>query len=300
MIRIDGLCKKLGGKTVLDSLSSHVKKGSIYGLIGSNGAGKSTLLNIISGVYKADAGEVLVDGESVYENITAKNKIAYVSDDPFYFNASSMKEMAEFLNAAYPSFSMEKFYEIAKSFPLDIKARLGTFSKGMKRQAAIVLALSQSPDLLLCDECFDGLDPVIKQLVKRILINEVAERDMTVIISSHSLRELENLCDVVGILHNNTIITEKSMDEIKERLHKIQLAIKPMISEDELPEGLETVKCEIRGNMMELVVRGELSVIEEKLNALNPLVMDCIPLSLEDVFIYEMEASGYDFSKMLI
>lgn len=300
MIRIDGLCKKLGGKTVLDSLSSHVKKGSIYGLIGSNGAGKSTLLNIISGVYRADAGEVLVDGESVYENITVKNKIAYVSDDPFYFNASSMKEMAEFLNAAYPSFSMEKFYEIAKSFPLDIKARLGTFSKGMKRQAAIVLALSQSPDLLLCDECFDGLDPVIKQLVKRILINEVAERDMTVIISSHSLRELENLCDVVGILHNNTIITEKSMDEIKERLHKIQLAIRPMISEDELPEGLETVKCEIRGNMMELVVRGELSVIEEKLNILNPLVMDCIPLSLEDVFIYEMEASGYDFSKMLI
>ena len=300
MIKINGLCKKLGGKSVLENLSANVKKGSIYGLIGSNGAGKSTLLNIISGVYKKDSGEVLVCDEPIYENVDVKNRIAYVSDDPYYFNSYSMKEMAEFLNAAYPSFSMEKFYEIAKNFPLDIKGRIGAFSKGMKRQAAIVLALSQSPDVLLCDECFDGLDPVIKQLVKRLFINEVTEHGMTVVISSHSLRELENLCDSVGILHNNTIIIEKSMDEIKDRLHKVQLAIKPMISEDELPEDLETVKCEIRGNMMELVVRGELSEVEEKLQSLNPLVMDIIPLSLEDIFIYEMEASGYDFSKLLI
>ena len=300
MIKLNGLCKRLGGKTVLEDVFSHIEKGSIYGLIGSNGAGKSTLLNLISGVYKADSGDVLVDGEAVYENIAVKNRIAYVSDDPYYFNSCSMKEMAEFLNAAYPSFSMEKFYEVAKSFPLNIKDRIGTFSKGMKRQAAIVLALSQSPDLLLCDECFDGLDPVIKQLVKRILISEVAERGMTVVISSHSLRELENLCDVVGILHNNSIIVEKSMDEIKERLHKIQLAFKPMIEESELPKGLEIVKCETRGNMMELVVRGGISEINEKLSTLNPLIYDTIELTLEDVFIYEMEASGYDFSKLLV
>ena len=211
-----------------------------------------------------------------------------------------MKEMAEYLNITYPSFSMAKFYEIAEKFPLDIKARISSFSKGMKRQASVVFALSQNPDILLCDECFDGLDPVIRQLVKRLFIKEVSDRGMTVIISSHSLREMENLCDVIGILHNNRIILEKSIDDVKNRVHKIQLAFKPMISEDKLPCELDIIKCDIKGNMMELVARGEADFILDKLNSLNPIISEEIPVSLEDVFIYEMEVSGYDFAKILV
>ena len=300
MIEIRELCKALGGKPVLSSVSSEIKSGSIYGLIGSNGAGKSTLLNLIDGIYKPDSGSVRVFGEDVYENIDVKGRIAYIADDPFYFNSYSMKEMADFYTTAYPSFSKEKFIEIAEHFPLNIKDRISSFSKGMKRQAAIIFALAQSPDILLCDECFDGLDPVIRQLVKRIIIREVSQRNMTVIISSHSLRELENLCDVIGILHDNRIIVEKSMEDIKERLHKFQLAFKPMIDENQLPQCLDILKSEIRGNIIELVVRGERDSIIAKLETLNPVISDKIELTLEDIFIYEMEASGYDFSKLLV
>ncbi len=300
MIEISSLCKKLGNKTVLCNVESRIQPGSIYGLIGSNGAGKSTLLNLIDGVYKPDLGVVKVFGRDVYENIEAKNRIAYIADDPFYFNSYTMNEMAGYLDAAYPSFSMDKFNELIQLFPLNPKDRINTFSKGMKRQAAIVFALSQSPDILLCDECFDGLDPVIRQLVKKLFINEVTERNMTVVISSHSLRELENLCDVVGILHDNRIIMEKSLDDIKNRLHKFQLAFKPMIDLEMLPEDIEIIKTEVRGNIIELVARGESEEISDKLSRLNPVISESMELTLEDIFIYEMEASGYDFSKLLV
>lgn len=300
MIEIKNLCKTLSGKKVIENANSTICPGSIYGLIGSNGAGKSTLLNLISGVYKAEAGGVYVDGENVYENISVKNRIAYIADDLFYFNSYNMKEMAEYLRLAYPSFSMTRFYQLADKFPLDIKARISTFSKGMKRQAAVIFALSQNPDILLCDECFDGLDPVIRQLVKRLIIKEVAERNMTVIISSHSLREMENLCDIIGILHNNRIILEKSIDDIKDRVHKIQLAFKPMIPEENIPSDIDIIKCETRGHIMELVARGEVSEILSKLEALNPIIAEEMAITLEDIFIYEMEVSGYDFAKILV
>ncbi len=299
MIKIDKLSKKLGGYQVLKDVASEIPTGSIYGLIGSNGAGKSTLLNLIDGIYRSDTGSITIDGKSVYEDTELKNKIAYIPDDPYYFNSYSMLEMADYLNTAYPSFSKEKFKTVAENFPLDIKARISTFSKGMKRQAAIVFALSQNPDILLCDECFDGLDPVVKQLVKKLIINEVTERNMTVIISSHNLREMESLCDIIGILHNNTIIVEKRMEDIKERLHKFQLAFKPMIDTREL-SGLDLLNVEIRGSILELVARGKREEIISELSKLNPILTDEIELSLEDIFIYEMEATGYDFSKILM
>ncbi len=299
MIEIKNVTKSFDGQIVLDNVCSKISDGSIYGLIGSNGAGKSTLLNIMDGIYRTDGGGVYVNGAPVYENTVLKNKIAYISDEPYFYNSYTIDEMAQFLSVAYPSFTMEKYREIISSFPLDPKKKMNTFSKGMKRQAAIALALSQNPDILLCDECFDGLDPVVKQLVKRIIISEVESRGMTVVISSHNLPEMENLCDTIGILHNNTILVEKSLDSIKSGIHKFQLAFKPMIDVS-LLSGLDILSVNTDGYLMELVVRGEKDTAEKFISDLNPVIMQTKELTLEDIFIYEMEATGYDFSKILL
>ncbi|MBE7037609.1 MAG: ABC transporter ATP-binding protein [Ruminococcaceae bacterium] len=298
-LKIENLTKKFDDYTVLDSISSSIEKGSIYGLIGTNGAGKSTLLNCISGIYFNDNGFIFTNGEKIEDNVNIKDDISYISDEPYFFNSFSMKDMAKYLNKVYPSFSMDKFYEISNLFPLDITKKINTFSKGMKRQAAIVFALSKNPKLLLCDESFDGLDPVIRQLVKRIIIKEVTERSMTVIVSSHNLAELENFCDVIGIIHQNKIIIEKKIDDIKENIHKIQLAFKPMIDVSEIKD-VDIVKYTTRSSVMEIVARGKLDDIIPKIEKLNPILIDPIDISLEDIFIYEMEVTGYDASKVLI
>lgn len=299
MIAIENLTKTFDGNIILDHITSNIKKGSIYGLIGTNGAGKSTLLNLISGIYFPDGGKVFIADEDLSENVALKDKISYISDEPFFFNSYTMTDMAKYYEKAYPSFSMEKFIEISSYFPLDVNKKLNTFSKGMKRQSAIIMALSRNPEILLCDESFDGLDPVIRQLVKRIIIKEVTERGMTVIVSSHNLNELENFCDVIGILHENKIIIEKNLDDIKENIHKIQVAFKPMIDVSCL-KGIDIVKSTVRKSIMEIVARGRLDDILRKIEEKNPILTDVIDISLEDIFIYEMEVTGYDASKILI
>lgn len=300
MIEVTNLTKKLDDYVVLDCLDLKVKKGSIYGLIGSNGAGKSTLLNILSGVYKADSGNVKINGREVFENKILKGKTAYITDDPYYFNSSTVDEMAKFLNTVYESFDLNKYAEISKMFPIDTKKKINTFSKGMRRQVSIILALAQNPEILLCDESFDGLDPVIRQMVKKLFVSEVAEREMTIIISSHNLREMENLCDTVGVLHDNKIVIEKSISDIKDSIHRYQVAYKPMIDIVLLEEKLDVVTKNIRGNILEIVVRGNSEEITGVFESFNPLLIDKMELSLEDIFICEMEVSGYDFSKILL
>jgi ABC-2 type transport system ATP-binding protein len=299
MIEALNLCKKFDGTTVLDNLNCHVARGSVYGLIGSNGAGKSTLLNILSGVYKPDGGSAKILDAEIFENTCVKSKTAYIGDDPFFYNSATTEEMAKVLCNAYKDFTMERFYEVAALFPIDIKKRINTFSKGMRRQVAIILALAQNPEILLCDESFDGLDPVIRQLVKRIIVSEVEKNQLTVLISSHNLREMENLCDTIGVLHDNKIIIERSIDNIKSSLHKLQLAFKPMIETSEI-KGIEVLSVNTRGNIMELVARGDIDEITASLQNLNPIIIDKLDLSLEDIFIYEMEVKGYDFSKILL
>lgn len=298
MIEINNVTKTFDSNIVLTSLSSHIKKGCIYGLIGTNGAGKSTLLNIIDGVYVADSGCVKINGENVYENTKIKEKIAYISDEPYFFNSFSMEEMAKYLSNTNPSFTMEKFNEISKLFPLDVRKKISTFSKGMKRQAAIVMELSKNPEIILCDESFDGLDPVVRQLVKRIIINEVAERGMTVVVSSHNLRELENFCDVIGILHDNRIVCEQSLDELKENFVKVQVAFEKGTDTAFLDEFNIISKNE-RSQITELVVRGNKEDVVSKLEEYNPVLIDVLDLTLEDIFIYEMEDKGYDFTKLI-
>ncbi len=300
MIKVEGLKKRYDSEYVLDDLSMNVKKGSIYGLIGSNGAGKSTLLNVLSGVYKPDGGRAEISGEAIYENNRVKAVTAYITDDPFCFTGASMREMAQYLDKMYDSFSMERFYEAAKLFPLDMNKRLSSFSKGMKRQAAIVLAVAQMPDVMLCDECFDGLDPVVRQMVKKLFVSEAAERGMTVVISSHNLREMENLCDTVGILHDKKIVIERSMEDIKDGMHRYSAAYKPMIDIEELKKTLDVVSLKRRGNVLEIVARGSKDETEKALESFSPLLIDEIELTLEDIFICEMEAGGYDFSKILL
>jgi len=299
MISIKNITHTYEKETVLENLCSEIKPGSVYGLIGSNGAGKSTLLNIIDGIFKPLSGDVLIDGKPTYENPVLKDKIAYVSDDPFFFNSYTMDEMAKYLSQVYESFTMEKYQEIKGYFPLESNKKMTTFSKGMKRQAAIIFALSQNPRLLLCDECFDGLDPVIKQLVKRIIISEVEKNNMTVIISSHNLREIENLCDVIGILHNKRIVLERSIEDIKEVVNKFQIVFDSPV-DDCAFEGFDIISKQNRGSITELVVRGNKDLVKSKLYELNPVILDSLPLNLEDIFIYEMEANGYDFSKILL
>lgn len=300
MIKTEKLLKKLDGNIILENLNLTVKRGSIYGLIGSNGAGKSTLLNILAGVYKPDGGTAKICGEDIFENINVKGKTAYISDDPFYFNGSSVDEMALYLNNAYQNFSMEKYKSLSKVFPIDTSKKISSFSKGMKRQVAIMLALAQQPEFLLCDESFDGLDPVIRKLVKRLFVNEVSENGTTVVISSHNLREMENLCDTIGILHDNKIVVEKSIADIKDTLHRYQAAYKPMVDVGMLKEKLEILTSSMRGSILELTVRGERDYISAVLESYAPVLLDEIELTLEDIFICEMEVNGYDFSKILL
>ncbi len=300
MIKTEKLLKKLDGNVILENLNLTVKRGSIYGLIGSNGAGKSTLLNILSGVYKPDGGTAKICGEDIFENVDVKGKTAYISDDPFYFNGSTVDEMALYLNNTYQNFSMEKYKSLSKVFPIDTSKKISSFSKGMKRQVAIMLALAQQPEFLLCDESFDGLDPVIRKLVKRLFVNEVSENGTTVVISSHNLREMENLCDTIGILHDNKIVVEKSIADIKDTLHRYQAAYKPMIDVGMLKEKLEILTSSMRGSILELTVRGERDYISNVLESYSPVLLDEIELTLEDIFICEMEVNGYDFSKILL
>ncbi|MCD8048170.1 MAG: ABC transporter ATP-binding protein [Clostridia bacterium] len=300
MIEAHELRKGYDGEYVLENLTMHVKKGSIYGIIGSNGAGKSTLLNVLSGVFKPDYGRAEIDGEEVFENNRVKGLTAYITDDPFYFNSATVREMARFLNKMYDSFSMEKFEKTAALFPIDVDKKLSGFSKGMKRQAAIVLAIAQMPEVLLCDECFDGLDPVVRQLVKGLFISEVAERDMTIVISSHNLREMESLCDTIGILHEKKIVTERSVGDIKDSMHRYSVAYKPMIDVELLKQKLDVVSLKQRGNILEIVVRGAAEDAERIFEEQNPILIDEMPLTLEDIFICEMEVKGYDFSKILL
>lgn len=298
MIEITNLKKQYDKCVVLDTLDMSVKKGSIYGLIGVNGAGKSTLLNCLSGVFKPDGGSVKIGGEEVYENTAVKGKIAYVTDDPYYFSGSSLLEMAKYLDKMYESFSMEKFEAIAKEFEMDVKGKLSSFSKGMKRQAALTLALAQNAEVLLCDECFDGLDALVRKRVKRILIEEACEREMTVVISSHNLREMENLCDTIGIMSGKKIIIEKSVENMREEIHRYSVAYKPMVDPDLLAEELDVMTINKRSSMLEMVIRGEQAEIEKVLEKYNPVLIDKAEITLEDVFISEMEATGYDKSQI--
>ena len=263
-ILITGLSKKFDNIQALDQVTTRIQKGSIFGLIGSNGAGKSTFLRLLAGIYRPDAGQILIDGQPVYENENLKQRIFYISDDQFYFPNSNMEEMARYFSVMYQRFSYETFQELTALFRLDSKRKLNTFSKGMQKQAHIILALSCRPDYLFCDETFDGLDPVMRQAVKRLLADAVLEYQMTPIIASHNLRELEDICDHIGLLHQGGVVFERELDHLQSNIHKVQCAFSAPKQQDDFA-GLDIVTLEQRGSLSILVVRGSAEETEAKI-----------------------------------
>ncbi len=297
MIEIKNLTKRFGKSTALDSVSFTVGEGSIFGLVGSNGAGKSTLLRILSGVLKADGGEAVVCGENVFENVGIKEKIAFVSDFPYFNPGATLNSMAFYFKNSFSDWNDDEYKRLKELFKLNPAQKISSMSKGMQRQAAIILALSHKPSLVLFDEIFDGLDPVVRELVKKILIEYVACTGATVIISTHNLRELEGFCDHIGMLHRGGLLLEKDIDSGSIGVFRIQFAM-DNASYAVLKPKLNIVKERRLGKMAELTIKGNEDEILGLIKQSNPLFYEMLPLTLEELFISEMEEVGYNINNL--
>ena len=298
MITATDLTKKFDSFTALNALICRIPEGCIYGMVGSNGAGKSTLLRLISGIYKPDGGKIEIDGKAVFDEPAVKGRLVFVPDELYFLPRSSLVRMARLYSSIYPNFSYDRFKELVNTFRLSPTANIGTFSKGMKRQAATILALSCRADYILFDETFDGLDPVMRNLVKNLLYNDVMERNATAVITSHSLRELEDTCDQLSLLHKGGIIFESDIDNLKTSLFKVQVAFTENYDRSKF-EGIEMLSFTKHGSVSSLIVRGDRETTEQKIRAMQPILFEILPLSLEEVFVYEMDALGYEFGEVL-
>ena len=298
MLEIKNITKKFGDNVALDNLSFSIPTGSVFGLIGSNGSGKSTLLRIISGVYQSDGGTVEIDGMPTFENPVVKEQCFFISDFPYFYNDSTVENLASLYRDLYSSWDQEKYIALSEMFPINTKDKIMHMSKGMQRQAALILALAANPKYILLDEIFDGLDPVVRQLIKKLLMGMVAENGTTVIISSHNLRELEDVCDHIGLIHRGGVIMEKELDEAKLGIHRLQVVFREEPEEETLSQ-MNVVNIRRQGKMMTLTVKGNAEEIEKAVSALEPVYMEMLPLTLEEVFISEMEAVGYDINNII-
>lgn len=298
MIEIKGVTKRFDELIALKAVSATVEEGQVFGLIGTNGSGKSTLLRSICGIYRPEEGEVVIDGESVFENPAAKSKIFYISDDQFFFANGTPMDMVRFYQTVYPSFDAERFGKLMETLKLDVKRKINTFSKGMKKQLSVMLGVSAGTKYLLCDETFDGLDPVIRQAIKSLFIKEMADRGMTPIIASHNLRELEDICDHVGLLHEGGILFSKDLDSMKLGIFKLQCVLQTPEHLDRIAEHFPILNKEQTGTLTTLTLRGKSSEISRLQMELQPIFWELLPLTLEEIFISEMEVKGYDFSKI--
>ncbi|MGN0378181.1 MAG: ABC transporter ATP-binding protein [Butyrivibrio sp.] len=299
MIEVKAVTKTFDGYRALDNVSCKIPEGCIYGMIGSNGAGKSTFLRLISGVYVPDSGEILIDGEPVYENVKIKNRIAFVPDEFYFMTGSSMKRMAEIYRSVYGNFDMDRFNKLTEMFKLSPNKSLNTFSKGMRRQAAIILALSTRPKYVFFDEAFDGLDPVMRKLVKTILYSDIEENGTTAIITSHSLRELEDICDELALLHMGGLVLESDVTSLETSLFKVQTAFEDDYDRNRFKE-LNVLEFEKNGSVSNMIIKGDREKTESAIKAMNPLFLDILPLTLEEVFTYEMASLGYTFDPELL
>lgn len=298
MIEVKNLTKKFDNFVAVDRLTCSIPDGCIYGMVGSNGAGKSTFLRVVSGVYRADGGTVTLDGKPIYENTDAKAQIILVPDELYFLHGANMNRMADLYKTVYPNFDKARYKELTAAFGLDPKKNVATFSKGMRRQAATILSLSAKPQYIFFDETFDGLDPIMRTLVKKIICQDVADRKATAVITSHSLRELEDTCDQLALLHKGGLVLESDVQNLKTSLLKIQIAFKEDFDESRF-EGINILSFVKKGSVANLIVKGEREEVRTKLAATFPVLLDILPLTLEEVFTYEMEALGYKFNDVL-
>jgi len=299
MIEIKELTKNFADFKALDNLNLHVKEGSVYGLLGPNGAGKTTLIKHLIGIYRQDAGTVLVHGEPVYENPNIKSRIGYISDDLYFFSQYTIHEMAKFYASIYTRWSWERYELLKQVFPIDTKRRIARLSKGMQKQVAFWLTICTIPQLMILDESVDGLDPVMRKKVWNLLLQDVAEHNTTVLVSSHNLRELEDVCDHVGILHNGKIVIEREVDCIKTDLHKLQIAFSGEMPDEFLLDE-EVLHSSRNGSVLLLIVKGDQERLLSKIQKTNPVIVDILPLTLEEIFIYELGGMGYDIQNVII
>ncbi|MCM3121800.1 MULTISPECIES: ABC transporter ATP-binding protein [Bacillaceae] len=299
MIQMIEINKAFEKQEAVKNVNMTINKGSIYGLIGSNGAGKTTIIKLLAGIYKQDSGKVMLEGNSIYENQALKQKIFYISDQPYFFPQYTVRQMANFYKSIFPSWNEERFVKLAEVFDFSIKKKLHTFSKGIQRQAAFWLALSTMPEVLILDEPMDGLDPVARKKVKNLLIQDVADREMTILISSHNLREIEDICDHIGILHQGSLLLEKDLDDLKSDIHKVQVAYKGEAPEY-LGQRLTMLHCEKRGSVMVCIIRGKEEEIVKVFSQTQPVIFDLLPLTLEEIFIYEMGDIGYAIKNIIV
>ncbi len=298
MIETANLTKRFDDIVAVDHITARIKDGSVFGLVGTNGAGKSTFLRLLSGILKPDEGTVMIDGRPVYEQEDVKSRFFYISDDQAFLSNGTPGDMMAFYGKLYPGFDRGRFERLLGSFGLERRRRISTFSKGMKKQLSIICGICAGTDYLFCDETFDGLDPVMRQTVKSLFANDMEERGMTPIIASHNLRELEDICDHVGLLHRGGILLSKDLDIMKTSIHKIQCVF-PEGSGPEGLAGLEIIKKESRGRLLTLTVRGEKEQAEAAMEASGAIFYELIPLTLEEIFISETEVAGYDIKKLV-
>ena len=300
MIEVKNITKSFDNIKALDSVTAEIQEGQVFGLIGTNGAGKSTFLRILCGVLKPEEGSVIIDGEQIYENEKLKQEIFYISDDQHFFTGSTPNEMRDFYANIYKNYDKEKFDTFLGKFGLDPKRKISTFSKGMKKQLSVILGISANTKYLLCDETFDGLDPVMRQAVKSLFAAEMADNGMTPIIASHNLRELEDICDHVGLLHKGGILFSKDLDDLKCNVHKIQCVFKSDEEANNFIQKMKPVKIDVRGSLYTLTIKGSKEEINSALEKTDTVFSEILPLSLEEIFISETEVNGYDIKNLIL
>ena len=299
MLEAKNVVKTFDGFRALDSLNMTVPKGAVYGLVGPNGAGKSTIIRHLAGIYRQDSGEVLLDDQPVYENPAVKRRMTVIGDDWYYFPQANIREMARFFAGLYPAFSWERYEKLKQVFPLDEKMMLRRMSKGMQKQAAFWLAVCCMPEYLILDEPVDGLDPVMRRQVWSLLLGDVSERGTTVLVSSHNLRELEDVCNHVGILNRGQVLLERSLSDLQDNTVKLQVAYAG-VTEPMLPSELNILHRSHVGRVYTYIVRGSRAEILRRMEITEPILLESIPLTLEEIFIYELGGVDYAAKDILL
>lgn len=299
MIEAKGVSKSFDAIVALDRITAKIEEAHVFGLIGTNGAGKSTFMRCMCGVLKPEEGEILIDGEPVYDNPQVKRKLFYISDDQYFYKSGTPNDVLKLYKSVYPEFDETKWREFMERFGLDPKRKINTFSKGMKKQLSVLYGICANTKYLLCDETFDGLDPVMRQAVKSLFVKEIEDRGLTPIIASHNLRELEDICEYVGLLHRGGILLERDIDDMKLNIHKIQVVIKEQEMLTSIKENLDVVSMENRGSLYSITVRGKREDVLDYMRGINPIFYELLPLSLEEIFISETEVKGYDIKALL-
>lgn len=298
MIEVNQCSKKFGMLQAVSKVSLQIGNREVFGLVGSNGAGKSTLLRMMAGIIRGDEGNILVDGTDVYENEKAKSSIFYIADDSYFPANFTPREMAVYYKNVYPSFRMQKYEKLMKQFHLDERGKINRFSKGMKKQLLVILGIAAGTKYMLCDETFDGLDPVMRQAVKSLFAAEIMNRDFSPVIASHNLRELEDICDHVGLLHQGVILLSQDLEELKFHIHKVQCVLSDSQKEKELAKELDVLSIQHQGSLLLITARGTRTEIMERIQAKKPLFCEILPLTLEEIFISETEVAGYEIKNI--